>query len=100
MLVGHVPADCSVACGPIGLKLWRMVRVGHGFLATRWRPDLPPGGLLECNRCFFSAVSGPVWLILLWMVGVDHRYLATRWRPDSPPGGSPGVYKLFVVQFG
>ena len=37
---------------------------------------LPPGGaqichqvaLLECKRCFFSAVCRPIWLILGWVV--------------------------------
>ena len=34
-----VPSDCSAVCGPIWLKLRWLVRVGHGYLATRWHPD-------------------------------------------------------------
>ena len=34
----------SLVCGPIWLILWWMVEVGHGYLATRWRPNRPPGG--------------------------------------------------------
>ena len=34
----------SAVCGLFWLILWWMVGVGHGCLATRWRPDLPQGG--------------------------------------------------------
>ena len=52
-----------------------------------WVP-LPPGGalitqqgaLLECKRCFFSAVCGQIWLILWWRVGVGYSYLALNER--------------------
>ena len=36
--------DFSAYCGPIGLKLGWVVGVHHNYLATRWRPDWPPGG--------------------------------------------------------
>ena len=32
----------SAVCGPIWLILSWMVRVGHGYLATRWHPHQPP----------------------------------------------------------
>ena len=51
------PVDFSAVCGPIWLILWWIVEIGQGYLATRWRPDLPPGG--AARICFFSAVYGP-----------------------------------------
>ena len=66
---GLVEADCSsffsrssknsVVCGPIWLILWYMVKVGHVYLATRWRPNRPPGGATrvqpEMTEIFFIA---------------------------------------------
>ena len=59
--------------------------MGHGYLATRWRPDLPPGALLEGKECYNSAVCSPILLILWWMVRVGHGHQvpprsATRWH--------------------
>ena len=38
--------DCCISAvgGLFWLILWWMVGVGHGYHATRWRPDLPQGG--------------------------------------------------------
>ena len=80
----------SAVCGLIGLKLWWMVMVGHGYIAS-----LPPGGtliihhvaLIGGKKGSISAVCGMIWLKLRWMVGVGHGHLATRWRPNQPPGG-------------
>ena len=41
---GSTKYDFSAVCGPNWLILWWMVVVGHRNLATRWRPDQPPGG--------------------------------------------------------
>ena len=46
-----------LSCGQIWLKLWWMVRVGHGYLATRWRPDQPPGGAYGGQRCSLIILS-------------------------------------------
>ena len=56
------------------------------------------GALLECKRCFFSAVCGPIWLKLWWMVGVGHCYHATRWRPDHQADGAPGGQRVLFQE--
>ena len=55
--IGHQGAllECkrcffSAVWGPIWLILWWMVVVGHSYLATRWRPDLPLGGATSKQR--------------------------------------------------
>ena len=40
----------SAVCGPIWLIIWWMVGVDSGYLATRWRPDLPLGGATSEQR--------------------------------------------------
>ena len=79
----HLPA---VSMGRFG---WNF-----GGWMGRSRVPLPPGcalitlqgALLECKRCFFSAVCGPIRLILRWRVGVGHSYLALNERATQAMG--------------
>ena len=43
----------SAVCGPIWLILRCIVGVGHGCLATRWRPNQPPGGAPSGQRMLY-----------------------------------------------
>ena len=85
-----------------------MVEVGHGYLATRWRPDLPPGGATRVLKVLFLSC---LWanLVDTWVDGRDRSWLpchqvaprsATRGRHYSMKGSFSAVCGLIWLILG
>ena len=52
-----------------------MVEVGHGYLATRWRPNRPPGGATRVQKVLF--------LSCLWADLADTLVAYAIWATNS-----------------
>ena len=78
MCVSHLDQSIAqLSVGQFGLYLGGWLGWAIATLPSGGAQICHQGALLNCKRCFSSAICGPIWLILGWVVRVGHSYLDT-----------------------